>query len=136
MNSVPEEAVALELVCPAGNPAALEAAVVAGDDVVYAGFADETNARNFPGRGCGRKCMRRGRGSLFEALGSLRTRYNNCAKYSLVCCNASSKPGTRTFIALSGCASDSIPRAKVSNLVAAKLPATPVVVIQAAVDAA
>lgn len=71
MNSVPEEAVALELVCPAGNPAALEAAVVAGDDVVYA-----------------------------------------------------------------GCTSDSIPRAKVSNLVAAKLPATPVVVIQAAVDAA
>jgi len=39
-------------------------------------------------------------------------------------------------IALSECASDSIPRAKASNLVAAKLPATPVVVIQAAVDAA
>ena len=40
---------ALELVCPAGNPAALRAAVDAGADVVYAGFADETNARNFPG---------------------------------------------------------------------------------------
>ncbi|NQU61804.1 MAG: U32 family peptidase [Rhodospirillales bacterium] len=39
----------LELVCPAGNPAALRAAVDAGADVVYAGFADETNARNFPG---------------------------------------------------------------------------------------
>ena len=39
----------MELVCPAGNPAALRAAVDAGADVVYAGFADETNARNFPG---------------------------------------------------------------------------------------
>ena len=39
----------LELVCPAGNPAALRAAVDAGADVVYAGFADATNARNFPG---------------------------------------------------------------------------------------
>jgi len=39
----------LEIVCPAGNPAALKAAVDAGADVVYAGFADETNARNFPG---------------------------------------------------------------------------------------
>ncbi len=42
-------AAALELVCPAGNPAALRAAVDAGADVVYAGFADATNARNFPG---------------------------------------------------------------------------------------
>jgi len=40
---------ALELVCPAGNPASLKAAVDAGADVVYAGFADDTNARNFPG---------------------------------------------------------------------------------------
>ncbi len=39
----------LELICPAGNPAALRAAVDAGADVVYAGFANETNARNFPG---------------------------------------------------------------------------------------
>ena len=39
----------LELVCPAGSPAALRAAVDAGADVVYGGFADETNARNFPG---------------------------------------------------------------------------------------
>ena len=40
---------ALELICPAGNPASLRAAVDAGADVVYAGFADDTNARNFPG---------------------------------------------------------------------------------------
>jgi len=39
----------LELVCPAGTPAALHAAVDAGADCVYLGFRDETNARNFPG---------------------------------------------------------------------------------------
>ncbi len=39
----------LELVCPAGTPAALRAAVDAGADAVYVGFRDETNARNFPG---------------------------------------------------------------------------------------
>lgn len=39
----------MELVCPAGTPAALRAAVEAGADTVYCGFADETNARNFPG---------------------------------------------------------------------------------------
>ncbi len=39
----------LEIVCPAGTPAALEAAITAGADAVYVGFRDETNARNFPG---------------------------------------------------------------------------------------
>jgi putative protease len=39
----------LELVCPAGTPASLRTAVDAGADAVYAGFNDETNARNFPG---------------------------------------------------------------------------------------
>ncbi len=39
----------LELVCPAGTPAALRAAVDAGADAVYVGFRDETNARNYPG---------------------------------------------------------------------------------------
>ena len=34
----------LELVCPAGTPAALRAAIDAGADTVYAGFRDETNA--------------------------------------------------------------------------------------------
>ncbi len=38
-----------ELVCPAGTPPALRAAVDAGADSVYVGFRDETNARNFPG---------------------------------------------------------------------------------------
>lgn len=40
---------ALELVCPAGTPAALKAAVDSGADTVYLGFRDATNARNFPG---------------------------------------------------------------------------------------
>ncbi len=39
----------LELVCPAGTPAGLRAAVEAGADAVYLGFRDQTNARNFPG---------------------------------------------------------------------------------------
>ncbi|MEH6404090.1 MAG: peptidase U32 family protein [Sneathiella sp.] len=39
----------MELVCPAGTPSALKAALNAGADVVYVGFRDETNARNFPG---------------------------------------------------------------------------------------
>lgn len=39
----------LELVCPAGTPAALRVAVDSGADAVYMGFRDETNARNFPG---------------------------------------------------------------------------------------
>ena len=39
----------MELVCPAGTPAALRAAVEAGAHSIYCGFADETNARNFPG---------------------------------------------------------------------------------------
>lgn len=39
----------LELVCPAGTPASLRAAIDAGGDSVYLGFRDETNARNFPG---------------------------------------------------------------------------------------
>ncbi len=39
----------MELVCPAGTPAALRTAVEAGAHAVYCGFNDETNARNFPG---------------------------------------------------------------------------------------
>jgi len=39
----------LEIVCPAGTPAALRVAVGAGADSVYLGFRNETNARNFPG---------------------------------------------------------------------------------------
>lgn len=38
-----------ELVCPAGTPSALKAAIDAGADAVYFGFRDRTNARNFPG---------------------------------------------------------------------------------------
>ncbi|MFC4346551.1 peptidase U32 family protein [Kordiimonas lipolytica] len=45
----------LELVCPAGTPAALRTAVDAGADAVYMGFRDETNARNFPGLNFSRK---------------------------------------------------------------------------------
>ena len=39
----------MELVCPAGTPAALRTAVEAGAHAVYCGFRNETNARNFPG---------------------------------------------------------------------------------------
>ena len=45
----------LELVCPSGTPASLRAAVENGADVVYLGFRDETNARNFPGLNFSRK---------------------------------------------------------------------------------
>lgn len=38
-----------ELVCPAGTPAALRAAVDAGADAIYCGFQNASNARNFPG---------------------------------------------------------------------------------------
>ncbi|MDD4616116.1 MAG: U32 family peptidase [Alphaproteobacteria bacterium] len=39
----------LELVCPAGTPAALRAAIDAGADTVYCGYRNCTNARNYPG---------------------------------------------------------------------------------------
>lgn len=50
----------LELVCPAGTPASLRAAVDAGADAVYLGFRDETNARNFPGLNFSREELRTG----------------------------------------------------------------------------
>lgn len=52
----------LELVCPAGTPAALRDAIDAGADVVYLGFRDETNARNFPGLNFSRPELRDGIG--------------------------------------------------------------------------
>ncbi|MCB8820554.1 ubiquinone anaerobic biosynthesis protein UbiU [Microvirga rosea] len=39
----------MELICPAGTPSSLRAAVDAGADAIYCGFRNETNARNFPG---------------------------------------------------------------------------------------
>lgn len=39
----------LELVCPAGTPAALQTAIDAGAHTIYFGFRNRTNARNFPG---------------------------------------------------------------------------------------
>lgn len=50
----------MEIVCPAGTPAALRAAVKAGADTIYCGFNDETNARNFPGLNFDRQEMREG----------------------------------------------------------------------------
>ncbi len=50
----------LELVCPAGTPAALRSAVEAGAHTVYCGFNDETNARNFPGLNFSREEMAEG----------------------------------------------------------------------------
>ncbi|MBI5327848.1 MAG: U32 family peptidase [Deltaproteobacteria bacterium] len=39
----------MELICPAGNLPSLKAAIDNGADVVYTGFNDATNARNFEG---------------------------------------------------------------------------------------
>jgi len=50
----------LELVCPAGTPAALRAAVEAGADTVYCGYRDATNARNYPGLNFDRNEMAEG----------------------------------------------------------------------------
>lgn len=50
----------MEIVCPAGTPASLKAAVKAGAHTIYCGFADETNARNFPGLNFDRDEMREG----------------------------------------------------------------------------
>ena len=46
-----------ELICPAGTPAALRTAIDSGADAVYVGFADDTNARNFPGLNFSRAAM-------------------------------------------------------------------------------
>ncbi len=65
----------LELVCPAGTPAALQAAVDAGAHAVYVGLQDATNARNFPGLNFspeelaeGLAYARRGGSKLFLAI--------------------------------------------------------------------
>lgn len=50
----------MELVCPAGTPATLRAAVLAGADSIYCGFRDETNARNFPGLNLSREELAEG----------------------------------------------------------------------------
>jgi O2-independent ubiquinone biosynthesis protein UbiU len=50
----------MELVCPAGTPAAMRAAAEAGAHAIYCGFADETNARNFPGLNFSREEMASG----------------------------------------------------------------------------
>ncbi len=50
----------VEIVAPAGNLASLKAAVLAGADVVYAGFNDATNARNFEGLNFTIKDLERG----------------------------------------------------------------------------
>jgi len=39
----------IELCCPAGNLPSLKAAIDSGADVVYLGFRNSTNARNFEG---------------------------------------------------------------------------------------
>ncbi len=57
----------MELICPAGTPAALEAAVDAGADAIYCGFRDETNARNFPGLNFSREELRDGIGYAHRA---------------------------------------------------------------------
>ncbi|WP_117195211.1 ubiquinone anaerobic biosynthesis protein UbiU [Rhizobium terrae] len=65
----------MELICPAGTPAAFREAVDAGANAVYCGFRDETNARNFPG-------LNFSRDELREAIAYAR------------------RHGTQTFVAL------------------------------------
>lgn len=48
----------MELICPAGTPAAFREAIEAGADAIYCGFRDETNARNFPGLNFSREDLR------------------------------------------------------------------------------
>ncbi len=50
----------MRLVCPAGSPPALQAAIDHGADAVYVGFRDQTNARAFPGLNFTEEDMRRG----------------------------------------------------------------------------
>ncbi|NCT67890.1 MAG: U32 family peptidase [Rhodanobacteraceae bacterium] len=50
----------MQLVCPAGNLPALQAAIDAGADAVYAGLRDQTNARAFPGLNFSDEELRRG----------------------------------------------------------------------------
>lgn len=57
----------MELICPAGTPAAYREAAGAGADAIYCGFRDETNARNFPG-------LNFTRDELAEAIAHGRTR--------------------------------------------------------------
>src|SRR5690606_37268672 len=50
----------MQLVCPAGNLPALQAAIDAGADADYAGFRDQTNARACPGLNFDEQGLRRG----------------------------------------------------------------------------
>jgi collagenase-like PrtC family protease len=50
----------MRLVCPAGSPPALQAAIDHGADAVYVGFRDQTNARAFPGLNFTEEDLRRG----------------------------------------------------------------------------
>ena len=52
----------MRLVCPAGSPPALQAAIDHGADAVYVGFRDQTNARAFPGLNFTEDDLRRGIG--------------------------------------------------------------------------
>ncbi|AEI38090.1 MAG: U32 family peptidase [Zymomonas mobilis subsp. pomaceae] len=50
----------IELLAPAGTPAALRSAIDAGANAVYLGFRDETNARNYPGLNFSRDDLKEG----------------------------------------------------------------------------
>jgi len=55
-----ETAHRMRLVCPAGTPPSLKAAIDHGADDVYLGFKDETNARNFAGLNFDDRTLREG----------------------------------------------------------------------------
>lgn len=60
LNLTKVEKEAIELLAPAGTPAALRSAIDAGADAVYLGFRDETNARNYPGLNFSREDLEKG----------------------------------------------------------------------------
>ncbi len=72
----------LELVCPAGTPAAFRSAIEARADTVYCGFRDATNARNYPG-------LNFDRDELGEAIDFAHSRQ----RHVLVAINTFPRPG-------------------------------------------
>ncbi|WP_316861872.1 peptidase U32 family protein [uncultured Cohaesibacter sp.] len=70
----------MELVCPAGTPAALRTSVDAGADTIYCGFRDQTNARNFPGLNFSRKEMQQGIAYAAERGAKVLTAVNTFAQ--------------------------------------------------------
>ena len=68
----------MRLVCPAGTPPSLKAAVDHGADDVYLGFRDETNARNFAGLNFDERSLREGIDYAHEHGAKVLVALNTC----------------------------------------------------------